>query len=95
MRDLRNKLEQLKRLRTRNSTYENYCKIWKCFNKFLVTLDFIPDEWEDQLVLFCVHIINKGTKSSTLKSYISAIKGILRDDNYEWQQEMAILSTLT
>ena len=92
---LRNKLEQLKTLRTRSSTYENYYKIWKCFNKFLITLDYIPEIWEERLVLFCVHMINKGTQSSTLKSYISAIKGILKDDNYVWQQEMAILNTLT
>ena len=34
-------------------------------------------------------------QSQTLKSYISAIKGILIDDGYQWNQEKILINTLT
>ena len=40
---LTQKIEQFRMMRHRNSTYENYFKIWRSFNKFLVQLDYRPN----------------------------------------------------
>ena len=57
-------------------------------------LDVIPKFWENRLALYCAHLINKGTQSSTVRSYITAMKGILIDDNYKWNDDLVVLQTL-
>ena len=47
------------------------------------------------MALFCAHLVDNGAQSSTLKSYISAIKCTLKADNYEWDDNQVLLSTLT
>ena len=93
--DLKMKLESLKTKRTRNSTYMTFFKIWSGFNKFLIQLDYIPKKWEERTVLYCAHLINCGAQSSTIRSYISAIKAILQDDNYKWNEELVMFGALT
>ena len=73
-------IEKLKNCKNRESTQKNYISIWKHFNKFVSRLDFIPPKWEQRTVLFCAHLIEKGIQSTTLKSYISAIKSVVIDD---------------
>ena len=41
------------------------------------------------------HLIDKGMQSSTVKSYVSAIKKILIKDGYEWNNTKVLLSSLT
>ena len=93
--ELRAKLESLKSKCTRSSTYRNYYNIWCNFNKFLVQLDYLPESWEDRTTLYCTHLIEKGLQSATLRSYVSAIKGFLLDDNYKWNDDLVLLGTLT
>ena len=86
---LRNKKHQL-------STKRNYHTIWKLFNKFIISLDFIPKSWEEKLSLYCGYLVDiKKVQSSTLRSYVSAIKQTLIIDGYRWDPEEFILSTFT
>ena len=79
----------------RSTTCKNYYSIWRHFNSFLVQLGSLPTKWEERLAIFCAHLIQNGTQSSTLKSYISAIKAVLRDDNYGWNNDLVLISSLT
>ena len=45
--------------------------------------------------MYCAALIQEGAQSATLKSYISAIKAILRDDGYEWNENRVLLGSLT
>ena len=78
----------------RLATISNYHIIWKQFNAFLIRLDIKPKFWEERVALYCAHLMEKGTKSSTMSSYISAIKAILRADNYEWSESRVVFSSL-
>ena len=89
-------LEKLKGKQVRTTTSTNYLAIWRSFNQFLIKLDKMPNSWEDRTALFCAHLVNEGNQSQTLKSYVSAIKSVLKDDGYyEWNEEKVLLSTLT
>ena len=55
----------------------------------------MPFLWEDRTSLFCAFLIEKGTQSQTIKSYVSAIKSILMDDNYQWRDDRILLNSLT
>ena len=72
-------IERLKNLQNRSSANNNYVSMWRHFNKFLIRLDYIPQSWEVCTSMFCAYLIKKhGNQSSTLKSYISAIKFTLK-----------------
>ena len=89
-------MERLKHTQMRDSTVKMYYSVWKHFNKFLVNLDFMPKSWEDRATLFVTYLIEyKQTQSSTIKSYISAIKRTLIDDNYDWNDNQVLLTSLT
>ena len=92
---MRNIVEKLKCQRVRNTTTKNYQSVWCQFNSFLIRLDKMPKDWEDRAALFCAYLIEKGIQSSTIKSYVSAIKALLKDDNYKWMEGQVLLSTLT
>ena len=72
-----------------------YRSVWKKFNAFLIKLDVIPRFWEDRTTLFVGHLIELGMQSSTVKSYVSAIKRIVSNDGYKWQHGRILLSSLT
>ena len=89
-------LLELENSRVRKSTSKNYLQIWRMFNKFIVRLDKKPDSWECRVALFCAYLIEKGNKSTTIKSYISAIKNILvAHIHYVWNDGILLLNTLT
>ena len=81
--------------RNHDTTNRNYLGIWRNFNKFLVRLDKMPSTWEQRTILFCAYLIDKGMKSTTIKSHISAIKNVVQLDNYEWDDNQMLLTTLT
>ena len=58
-------------------------------------LDVLPSRWEQRVTLFAAYLIDKGLQSSTIKSYVLAIKYVLIDDNYKWEDEQVLLNTLT
>ena len=76
---------------------KNYQSIWRHFNKFLINLQGNVKHlsWEERAVLFGTHLVDQGSQSQTIASYFSAIKHILKMDDYIWDNEKAQLSTIT
>ena len=89
-----NIMEKLKCKMVRDSTANNYLTIWRSFNKFLIRLDRKPNTWEERTALFCTFLIEKGHQSSTIKSYVSAIKTTLKLDSYIWNDKQVLLEAL-
>ena len=87
-------MEKLKGQTNRKSTTKNYMSVWREFNHFLIRLDRKPEFWEDRVVLFCTYLVDKGRQSSTIRSYISAIKSILKTDGYQWNEARVQLTAL-
>ena len=58
-------------------------------------LDKKPKTWEDRLTLFVGYLIETKKKSSTVKSYISAIKSVLIEDGREVHEDKFLFSSLT
>ena len=88
-------LESLKCSRNRDSTRYNYHTVWKLFSKFVLQLDVKPNSWEECIFLFLTYLVNIGRQSSTVKSYHSALKAVLRDDNYELNENTVLVHTIT
>ena len=88
-------LEGLIMKQNRSSTYQTYLRIWRQFNKFVISLDRKPNTWEERATLYVCHMIQKGMQSSSIKSYMSAIKRTLVDDGYAWKDEKILLTALT
>ena len=87
-------LEKLKCQCMRDSTARNYLGVWRQFNKFMTKLNSKPNSWEQQASLFGAYLVDNGVQSSTLKSYISAIKITLTLDRYHSADEKVLLGTL-
>ena len=86
---------RLKSKQSRESTAKNYISIWHNFNSFLGQLDYMPRLWENRVALFCAYLIEKHkTQSSTIRSYISAIKHTLKVDGYDWNDGIVYLGAL-
>ena len=79
----------------RSSTKKNYYTVWRLFNQFYIRLDNKPDNWEDRIILFVGYLIDNGKKSTTVKSYVSAIKSVLHDDNIIVNEDRCLLNALT
>ena len=88
-------MERLKCMRNHSSTIKKYHNMWSNFNKFLLKLDKKPKLWEDRVSMFRAYLVDRGIQSSTLKSYISALKCILTNDGYEWDDSKVLLHSLT
>ena len=89
-------LERLKGQDVKSSTRNTYHKIWQKFNEFIIRLDYIPKSWERKLALYTTYLITEcNIKSSTLKTYISAIKQTLIKDGYCWDDKSLLLNSLT
>ena len=73
---------------------KSYMSIWRQFNCFVINLDHIPNSWEERATLFVVHLIAKGAQSDTVKSYVSAIKATLVNDDYAWNDNKLLLTSL-
>ena len=73
----------------------NYLGIWRQLNRFVISLDSRMNlSWEDKTALFGAHLVENGVQSTTLKSYFSAIKFILKQDGYQWDDGKMLLSSL-
>ena len=75
---------------------KNYLGIWRHLNKFLINLDHNTADlsWEEKTALFGAYLVDGGVQSSTLKSYFSAIKHVLKVDGYPWNDSKVLLSAL-
>ena len=88
----------VKRLRTqcrRDSTRNTYHRVWKIFCKFFHRLDDKPMIWEDRLILFTGFLVDSKLKSSTIHSYISAIRSVLLEDGIKLKENIYVISALT
>ena len=92
---LRNIIDKLMLQQNRSSTMKTYFRIWRQFNNFLIRLDVKPLIWEERVTLFIGHLVDKGVQSSSIKSYVSAIKRVLLDDGYQWDDQKILLTSLT
>ena len=52
-------------------------------------------DWESRIVLFAALLIEEGKKSTTVRSYISAIKAVLLDNNIAIHEDTYLLNALT
>ena len=79
----------------RSSTVRTYLNIWRQFNNFVISLDVVPPSWEARTTLYIAYLIDNGRQSSSIKSYVSAIKKLLVIDGYKWKDEEVLLNSLT
>ena len=93
--EIRNIVDRLKYQKHRNTTKKNYYSIWNIFSKFCLRLDIRPASWEDRIVLFVGYMIENGRQSSTVKSYISAMKYVLQEDGFDISLDQYLISSLT
>ena len=69
--------------------------MWRQFNKFIIRLDSKPGSWEKCIVLFVAHLIDQKRKSSTIKSYLSAIRSVLKTDGQtKLNEDLFLLTSL-
>ena len=87
-------LELLKSKSYQSSTRKNYYTIWKSFSDFFIRLDSKPCSWEDKIVLFAGYLIQVGKQSSTVRSYISAIKAVLAEGDVHVNEDRVLLKSL-
>ena len=88
-------VDRLKGEHCRDSTRATYHRIWKIFNKFVIRLYVKPTSWEEHIVLFTGFLVESQLKSSTVKTYISAIKGVLLENSIVIDPDTFTLNTLT
>ena len=87
--------ERLKNQSHESSTRRTYHKIWTKFNNFCIRLDNMPDTWEERTRMYCSFLIyEEQLQSSTVKTYISAIKAIVTSDGYVWDKQYLLLTSL-
>ena len=72
----------------------NYYGVWKSFNELNIKLDSKPKLWEERLTLFVGYLISLNRQSSMIKSYISAIKAVLKYKKIELNENKVLLSSL-
>ena len=87
-------METLKNGQHAGSTKLNYYAIWKSFNTFFISLDVKPNNWEDRIALFVAYLVNKGRKSTTICSYLSALRVILASLDEELNENNILLSSM-
>ena len=88
-------MEKLRFDDIRQSTKTNYYSVWRTFNQFFIKLDVKPSSWEDRLVLFVGHLIQENKNSQTIRSYVSAIKKVLRNDGVTLDEDTYLINALT
>ena len=54
-----------------------------------------PEEWYNRIVLFVAFMVENDLQSSTIRTYISALKGVLADENIHIDNNQFLLTALT
>ena len=91
---IENIVERLKNENNRDSTRQNYHCVWRVFSNFYLTLDVKPNNWEDRIMLFVGYLIENNKKHTTINSYISALKTVLREDGWKISEDHCLLNSL-
>ena len=86
---------RLKNEQYRSSTRRNYYSVWKSFNAFYLRLDRNPRMWEHRLILFVEYLVQTKKKSTTIHSYVSAIRAVLTEDGRQLKEDKYLLGALT
>ena len=94
-REIQEIIEHLRYKKHRDTTQHTYYNVWKLLNKFFLQLDKRPSTWEEHLTLFVGYLIQNDKQSSTIRSYISAIRSVLRDMNVRLHENTFLLTSLT
>ena len=87
-------IDRLKTEKYRESTKDNYYRVWKLFNQFFIRLDRKPEHWDERLILFIGYLIDSKRQSSTVKSYISAIRAVLQDNGIKLKNDQYLITSL-
>ena len=90
-------VERLKRHKHRSTTRRTYHEAWCNFNDFLIRLDKWPNSWEDRIALFIADLMGEdgdGHPSTTIATYVSAIRDVLKSDGVEIEEHSVVLSSL-
>ena len=58
-------------------------------------LDRRPASWEDRLVLFTAHLINENKQSATIRSYLSAMRTVLKQEGVVLHEDQFLITSLT
>ena len=93
--DMKLIVEKLHNQKHRDSTKKNYYTVWKLFNQFFLKLDRKPASWDEIIVLFIGYLVDSKKQSSTVKSYISAVKAVLQDTGIRVNYDYTLISSLT
>ena len=88
-------VERLSAERFRSSTRETYHRMWRLFNQFFIRLDCKPKDWEQRLVLFMGFLVDAGLQSTSVKSYASAIRAVLKELKIKLEPENYLITSLT
>ena len=88
-------IDKLKQQQHRNTMRRNYYCVWKLFNQFIVKLDVKPRNWEERVTLFVGYLAHLKRKSTTIKSYVSAIKAVLTSHSIKLNEDRFLLCALT
>lgn len=81
-------------MRHSTATRLKYHDIWINFNKFLIKFDRMPATWEDRVYVYIAHLVDNRKQSSTIKTYLSAIRQILLSDGIELKEDKQLLSSM-
>ena len=95
MAEITNIIEDLRLNQHRDSTKRTYYTVWRLFNRFFIRLVKKPQPWGDRLTLFVGYLIQKKKQSTTIKSYISAIKAVLKMHKIRIREDEYLLASLT
>ena len=72
--------DNLRRQKIRKESRKTYRYGWCNFNKFLINLDCRPDSWDEKVTLFAAQLIEEKRMGQTVRSYVSAVRTILKED---------------
>ena len=87
-------VESLQNQSHRDSTRANYHRIWKAFNKFYIQLDQKPKPWDDRIMLYVAYLIDTNHRPATIKSYVLAIRAVLKNLGVCLVKDNAVLASL-
>ena len=88
-------VERLRFQRCRDSTRATYYCVWKVFSKFYFRLDVKPPTWEERIVLLTAFLIDNKLKSTSVRSYLSAIRCIIAEDGIRLNEDWFLINSLT
>lgn len=80
--------------RLKHSTRKSYKRTWNRFNKFISKFNLIPPKWEDRIIVWAAHLADHRKSSSTIKSYVSAIRYCLSLDGIKVPHSNCELSAI-